>query len=224
MAIITVRDSGGVGIEGVGVAVLWTTDGMPVFSGLTDVNGQVDVTVGVGTYIVYAVKVGYETQNVSWNGINALTITLVAGGPVVPVGKITALRVQRLDTNEWFNWDNGAWDVNGAPKIALGQSIYVAAYCINVGDTGPIDLQIRDPYGTVLQSVSLDVASGEGMGIELLSYTVNYTQSLSVTATGDSVPFTVRNEAEPDGGIDLIVPLVIIGGVFGAIVLINKFG
>ena len=44
---------------------------------------------------------------------------------------VTAIRVQDVTNHKWFNWDNGTWDSAGAPKIAAGNQIYIAAWAVN---------------------------------------------------------------------------------------------
>lgn len=115
-------------------------------------------------------------------------------GIEMPTAQLIALRVQRLDTLEWFNWDNGVWD--RTPKITLGQNLYVAAYCVNVGSEGVVTMRFRRADNNViLMSNSLIVPTGETMGLEMTDYTISNVQDIiAQTEPGNSVTFTVAED------------------------------
>lgn len=81
----------------------------------------------------------------------------------VPNGVITAIRVQDLITNEFFNWDNGVWDKK--PKVAAGTTVYIAAAALNNGDAGYMTMKIIKS-GTVIATKREYVAAGASIGIE----------------------------------------------------------
>lgn len=85
--------------------------------------------------------------------------------PVAPFGKITAIRVQDLETFEFFNWDDGVWD--RAPEVTVGDGmLYIAAWAENIGGDGLLQITIKDDTGAFLEAKSEIVPAGEGLGCE----------------------------------------------------------
>lgn len=82
-----------------------------------------------------------------------------------PFLTLTAIRVQNVDLNKWYNWDNGAWDAGGEPICEFRRPLNISGYGRNDGDAGSCTIQLR--FGTqVLKSETLWLATGATMGFE----------------------------------------------------------
>ena len=82
-------------------------------------------------------------------------------------GKITAIRVQDIARNVWFNYDNGVWDQLPEVTVGLG-NLYIAASVVNIGGTGDLILRIIDDQGNLLLQKGDTVVGGDSMGGETL--------------------------------------------------------
>ncbi len=95
----------------------------------------------------------------------SFSITPIAA-PVPTFGILAALRVQDLETLEWFNWAYGAWTTR-MPEVHVGPGkLYIAAYADNEGDLGLMQLIIKDDTGAFLAVKQHDVPAGESIGAE----------------------------------------------------------
>ncbi|MBA7710068.1 hypothetical protein ES703_118997 [subsurface metagenome] len=108
-------------------------------------------------------------NGMSFSGVDHFhTVAFTVGAappPAEPYGKIVAIRVQDIETGEWFNYDNGVWDKT--PKVTVGSNLYIAAWAINEGDAfGTLTLQIKDDTGAVLATKSPGVGPGVSFGVE----------------------------------------------------------
>lgn len=72
------------------------------------------------------------------------TITFTIKTLGIRNGKLTAVRVQDVAQQKWYNYDNGVWD---NPNIAItpgAGNLYIAAYVQNIGNgAGQITLIIN---------------------------------------------------------------------------------
>lgn len=94
----------------------------------------------------------------------------VMGFSIAPVlatyGTLVGVRVQDLETFEWFEWDYGVW-VTRMPEVHVGPGkLYIAAYAINEGDGGLMQLSIKDDVNEVLAFKEEVVAAGATFGDE----------------------------------------------------------
>jgi hypothetical protein len=105
--------------------------------------------------------------------------------------KITAIRVQDILLDKWFNWDNGSWDASGPPKITPGTNkIYVAVYAVNTGTAaGTIELSLSSG-STTLVTISLVIEVNGTAGLEWTGTMPNTNLSLVASTPDDSTPFT----------------------------------
>ena len=97
-----------------------------------------------------------------------------------PSGRITAIRVQDIPRDIWYNWDIGVpghgWTTTGPVGPGPGEggvtpgsnTLYIAFYVVNNGSTaGVLTLRIVDAStGFVRNQISVSVAVGAGAGIE----------------------------------------------------------
>lgn len=84
---------------------------------------------------------------------------------VLPDGTLIAIRVQDLETYEWFNWDSRVWDK--APEVTVGSGrLYIAAYAVNEGGVGIMQLIIKDDAGNFLAVKQETVPAGGDLGVE----------------------------------------------------------
>lgn len=85
--------------------------------------------------------------------------------PVLPYGTLVAIRVQDLETFEWFNWDNRVWDK--APEVTVGPGkLYIAAYAVNEGDAGLMQAIIKDDAQAILAVEQGIVVTGGDISAE----------------------------------------------------------
>ena len=85
--------------------------------------------------------------------------------PLVPNGYIEAIRVQDIDRGLDFDYDRSTgW--TSTPEVTVGANLYIAAYAINGGDGGTMQLLIRDDAGSYLAAKSEYVAAGGSLGAE----------------------------------------------------------
>lgn len=83
-----------------------------------------------------------------------------------PNGKITAIRVQDISRNIWFNYDNGVWDK--VPSCVPGAgNLYIAFWAVNRG-TGPgtLYLGLSDDQAKLLAGKQEYANVGAGVGVE----------------------------------------------------------
>jgi len=127
-------------------------------------------------------------------------------------GRVTAIRVQDIVRDVWYNWGNqvaDGWDTSdwtgtegqknlkGTPVCTSGaNNLYIAFWVENQGATGYLTLAITDAK-SVLATKTVSVPTGEGLGVEWTGDmpSGNYTVTVSSTL-GDSVKFTIK----PVGG------------------------
>jgi len=121
-------------------------------------------------------------QSYSVSSANGKTLSDAVSFSIAPYfaptfGKITAIRVQDIARQLWFNWSDPArtWDV--APSVAPGaNNLYVALYATNTGGTaGNMTLTLKDSAGNTLATKTQSVAAGASFGLE-------YTGVMSTTA------------------------------------------
>lgn len=81
-------------------------------------------------------------------------------------GAITAIRVQDIERQIWYNWDNGVWD--SPPSVSVGSgNLYIAYWLVNEGSNiASVTLYIEDDTGTILAEKNIGLYPGEGGGIE----------------------------------------------------------
>lgn len=95
----------------------------------------------------------------------AFSITPIAV-PVPTFGRLAALRVQDLYTFEWFEWAYGVWTTR-RPEVHVGPGmLYIAAYADNEGDSGLMQLSVKDDVGVYLSFKEETVAAGASFGDE----------------------------------------------------------
>ena len=90
-------------------------------------------------------------------------------------GKITAVRVQDIQRDIWFNWDNGIWSTP-TPSCAPGAgALYISFGAVNTGAvSGNITLTLKkmelgptgEQYETILAQVTAYAAPGGLVGLE----------------------------------------------------------
>lgn len=85
------------------------------------------------------------------------------------IGKIIGIRVQDIQRQLWFNWDEGKWDTE--PSCTPGiNNLYVAVWAENVGEGGDLLLTLVDDEEKVLASKTEHVEPAAdhlvGIGIE----------------------------------------------------------
>ncbi|MBA7671249.1 hypothetical protein ES703_79403 [subsurface metagenome] len=86
--------------------------------------------------------------------------------PVPAFGRLAALRVQDLYTFEWFEWAYGVWTTR-RPEVHVGPGkLYIAAWAVNEGKQGLMQLIIKDDVGNFLAVKQHDVPAGQGIGDE----------------------------------------------------------
>ena len=84
----------------------------------------------------------------------------------VPDGKITAIRVQDIARQLYFNWDIGVGWSPSEPEVTVGiDTLYIAFYAINEGGPGDMTFQMRADLETIAQK-TVYVPSGVGDGVE----------------------------------------------------------
>lgn len=128
--------------------------------------------------------------------VDKLTFAVTRTGGIANA-KVTAIRVQDIERQIWFNWDS-AWDV--LPRCNPGSNkLYVAVWAINQGTVdGNITLQlVNTTDGTVLVTKTELVAVGNGLGIEWTGAmpTVNF--NLTCKTDNDAVQFQVVPTTSP---------------------------
>lgn len=138
----------------------------------------------------------------------------------LPNGKITAIRVQNLNTYEWFNWDNGKWDRK--PWVPPGTPVYIAVAAINDGATGNMILYIQVVGITVYNKTEI-VAAGGTVGGELpISVTINSNTIVNVgisPSIAGEISFSIVATTTPppppngDGGITDPLFIIAIAGI-----------
>lgn len=90
---------------------------------------------------------------------------------LLPIGQVTAIRVQDVARQIWFNWDiaNG-WtggDGSGLIKCQIGGALYVASYAINNGGDGNLSIQLRNAVNAqIIVTKTENVLAGGSIGIE----------------------------------------------------------
>lgn len=100
-------------------------------------------------------------------------------------GKITAIRVQDIARQKWYNWDNGAWDSSGQPMITPGaNNLYLAFYAVNQGTlSGTLTLTLKNAAGTTLKTQSVQVSGGGNGGLEYTGAMPEAAYSLALAVT-----------------------------------------
>jgi hypothetical protein len=91
----------------------------------------------------------------------------------LPIGEITAIRVQDVSTGQWFEWNTPGkiWNISPTVKVGTG-NLYIAAWARNIGDNDPFapiasTLYIQDDTGVVLAEKSQILWNNEAFGLEL---------------------------------------------------------
>ncbi len=120
--------------------------------------------VGGATYGTYSGTI----NGVSFSGVDGFnSVQFTVGAPPPPPGpsgNVVAIRVQDIARQEWFNYDNGVW--GKAPKVTVGANLYIAAYALNEGASGLMQLIIKDDAGAFLAVKQENIASGAYIGVE----------------------------------------------------------
>lgn len=119
------------------------------------------------------------------------SLTVVVAPAALSLGKITAIRVQDVKEDNWFNYDEGKWDVEPVVTPGAG-NLYIAFWVINEGETGDLALYIKDDEGVLATKIFL-VPAGEGLGVEWTGDMPNKSYSIIIVVDpGDSMRFTVN--------------------------------
>ena len=79
-------------------------------------------------------------------------------------GKIIAIRVQDIQRQLWFSWDNGVWD-NPPSCVPGAGNLYIAFYAENQGTVGSLTLTLSDAIRILSQKVTV-VNQGMSDGLE----------------------------------------------------------
>lgn len=119
----------------------------------------------------------------------------------MPTSVITAIRVQDIAAQQWFNWDDGVWDSAGQPVVTAGaKNLYIAAYVVQV-EYGVVGLAITDDTGAYLVTKSEMNPPGGVMGVEASDLTMpNRDYNITVLTTGAGVTFTIKTPLEEKKG------------------------
>jgi hypothetical protein len=101
------------------------------------------------------------------SGSATVTLPFNSTGGIVNA-KITAIRVQDIARQKWYNWDNGSWDANGAPVVNPGSNnLYIAVYAQNKGTaSGNVTLVMTDENHIQLAIKTDTLTVGGSIGIE----------------------------------------------------------
>jgi len=165
-------------------------------NGVLSATWRVPVTDGVGTTRLVPGEIGdvvdWVAKDDFGNQSNTVTTVMEAAGP--PEGVITAIRVQDISRQVWFNWDKGVGWTPKPPEITPGTgNLYVACWVTNDGATGNITITIKDDQETILGSKTENVAAGEGVGIEYTGAMPNRSYSITLIPNpGSPLTFSIK--------------------------------
>jgi hypothetical protein len=114
------------------------------------------------------------------------SVTFTITPATVTTGKITAMRIQDMSRQIWFNWNDPArtWDV--VPSVVPGtNNLYVALYATNTGagGSGNMTLTLKTASGNTLATKTEYVAVGASFGLEYTGNMPNSSLSLSASVT-----------------------------------------
>ena len=91
--------------------------------------------------------------------------------------KITSIRVQSLQTGDWFNYDNGRW-MSGRIRVPKYSDVYIAFHVAPIESTINlmVKLKIATSHGTEVvvekECLYMTLPHGEGVGLEMPSYPI----------------------------------------------------
>jgi len=100
-------------------------------------------------------------------------------------GIISAIRVQDVKLDKWFNWDRPGPFSPSAPIITPGAgNLYIAFWAVNQGLAGNLTLTIKDDTGTVLATKTASAPyGGAGVGIEWTGEMPGRNYGITLTVT-----------------------------------------
>lgn len=108
------------------------------------------------------------------------TITIGVSAILPPNAKFTAIRVQNITQQKWFEWDRGTW-TTAQPSGSSGDAFYIAAYAANTSQAGTVTLSLSKD-GAVLRTVSAYLALGGQIGLEYTLGALTQTVTLTLAA------------------------------------------
>lgn len=191
-------------------AATYTVKLYAYINGILEAQYSTPITDGYGTQ---QLKPGQLGSTVDWivkddygNVSNTVTTTTQATGPAEAV--LTAIRVQDVDRQLWFEYDVGAaWNPK-SPEITPGTgNLYIAFYITNNGQAGTITLTIKDDDGLTLATKTETIAAGASKGIEYTgtmpdsSYNITLEFTPGSTFTIAITPLNGNGGNGGDGGI-----------------------
>lgn len=128
------------------------------------------------TYQSYATNTRSLSDSVSFT-ISPATVT---------TGKITAIRIQDIARQIWFNWNDPARTWDATPSVMPGtNNLYVALYATNMGggNAGNMTLTLKTSTGSTLATKTQSVAAGASFGLEYTGTMPNSSLALSASVT-----------------------------------------
>jgi len=118
------------------------------------------------------------------SGSTTVILPFNSAGGIVNA-KITAIRVQDIARQKWYNWDNGSWDANGPPVITPGNNnLYIAVYAQNKGTAaGDVTLVMNDENHVRLAIKTVNTPIGGSIGIEWTGTMPSTTYQIGIGAS-----------------------------------------
>ncbi len=114
------------------------------------------------------------------------SVTFAVSPATVTSGKITAIRVQDISRNIWYNWDDPGRTWSSTPSVVPGtNNLYVSFYVTNtgVGSSGSLSLSLKNQDGTSLATKTASVAPGGSVGLEYTGTMPNAILQLVISVT-----------------------------------------
>ncbi len=106
----------------------------------------------------YKLSIGLQSETRSFSIAPKLDATF---------GVVSAIRVQDIIAQKWFNWDRPGPFTPSEPVVTPGSgNLYIAAWAVNQGQEGHIKITMKDDAGATLASKTISVPYSEGVGIE----------------------------------------------------------